>query len=63
MIANLPRNLPHLDVNSVIFCRATDCCCCGKLRADVAAYAQGPWSHLMVGTVEQTHIHDVMLCE
>lgn len=37
--------------------------CVGKLRADVAAYAQGPWSHLMVGTVEQTHIHDVMLCE
>eukprot|EP00903_Cladosiphon_okamuranus_P010821 g10222.t1 len=29
--------------------------------ADVAAYAQGPWSHLMAGTVEQTHIHDVML--
>ncbi|CAN0452693.1 unnamed protein product [Pylaiella littoralis] len=28
--------------------------------ADVAVYAQGPWSHLMVGTVEQTHIYDVM---
>lgn len=41
----------------------TSHCGCGKLRADVAAYAQGPWSHLMVGTVEQTHIHDVMLCE
>lgn len=31
--------------------------------ADVAVYAQGPWSHLMVGTVEQTHIYDVMWCE
>ncbi|CAM9760274.1 unnamed protein product [Ectocarpus sp. 6 AP-2014] len=28
--------------------------------ADVAVYAQGPWSHLMAGTVEQTHIYDVM---
>ncbi|CAM9493358.1 unnamed protein product [Ectocarpus sp. 13 AM-2016] len=31
--------------------------------ADVAVYAQGPWSHLMAGTVEQTHIYDVMWCE
>ncbi|CAM9237306.1 unnamed protein product [Scytosiphon promiscuus] len=31
--------------------------------ADVAVYAQGPWSHLMTGVVEQTHIYDVMWCE
>ncbi|CAM9215059.1 unnamed protein product, partial [Laminaria digitata] len=28
--------------------------------ADVAVYAQGPWSHLFTGTVEQTHIFDTM---
>ena len=30
---------------------------------DVAVYAQGPWAHLFTGTVEQTHIYDVMYCE
>jgi alkaline phosphatase len=27
---------------------------------DVPTTAQGPWSHLLVGTYENTHIHDVM---
>ena len=30
---------------------------------DVVVYARGPWSHLFTGTVEQTHIFDVMYCE
>lgn len=28
--------------------------------ADVPTTAQGPWSHLLVGTYENTHIHDIM---
>lgn len=36
---------------------------CGVLPTDVAVHARGPWSHLFTGTVEQTHIYDVMHCE
>lgn len=31
--------------------------------ADVVMYAQGPWSHLFVGVMEQTMIYDIMWYE